>query len=120
VSVKTTTRLRRNAAEKMIEINLREAPDRVLEEVLDVLASNDRLPGFSDLDNFLVYHGPSVKRTAWFLEHCTACGGNWTAMLGIGIKELWPDEFAALPEEFTVVDCLDVLKKMGVVLKEEK
>lgn len=31
-------------------------------------------------------------------NHCTACGGNWCAMLLSGIKALSPDTYKAIPE----------------------
>jgi hypothetical protein len=34
-----------------------------------------------------------------FLDHCTACGGNWGGMLSTGIKALFPSVYAALPEK---------------------
>lgn len=34
-----------------------------------------------------------------FLDHCTACGGNWGGMLLSGIKALYPAVYAALPEK---------------------
>ena len=34
-----------------------------------------------------------------FLTHCTACGGNWGAMLLTGIKELFPDVYAIIPDD---------------------
>lgn len=34
-----------------------------------------------------------------FLTHCTACGGNWGAMLLTGIKELYPEVYDAIPDD---------------------
>ena len=34
-----------------------------------------------------------------FLNHCTACGGNWGAMLLTGIKALYPDVYDAIPDD---------------------
>lgn len=28
-----------------------------------------------------------------FLNHCTACGGNWVAMLLTGIKSVFPEHY---------------------------
>lgn len=39
-----------------------------------------------------------------FLSHCTACGGNWTAMLFTGIKEVAPDLHEALPDRSYAFD----------------
>ena len=32
-----------------------------------------------------------------FLEHCTACGGNWCGMLLSGIRKLYPEVWDAIP-----------------------
>lgn len=34
-----------------------------------------------------------------FLTHCTACGGDWGAMLLTGIKALYPDVYDAIPDD---------------------
>ena len=42
-----------------------------------------------------------------FLEHCTACGGNWVNMLLTGCRELWPEDtktFEDTHEAFTTDD----------------
>lgn len=31
-----------------------------------------------------------------FLQKCTACGGNWVAMLLSGIKEVFPSEYESV------------------------
>lgn len=41
------------------------------------------------------FNGNSVE----FVKHCTACGGNWGGMLCTGIKALFPDVYAAMPEK---------------------
>ena len=33
-----------------------------------------------------------------FLNHCTACGGNWGGMLLTGIKALYPAVYNAIPD----------------------
>ena len=33
-----------------------------------------------------------------FLQHCTACGGNWGGMLLTGIDKLFPNVWKAIPE----------------------
>ena len=38
-----------------------------------------------------------------FLNNCTACGGNWVAMLLSGIKAVFPDEY-----EFVVRECENI------------
>ena len=34
-----------------------------------------------------------------FLDHCTACGGDWVSMLLSGIKECYPDDYIRLKAE---------------------
>lgn len=34
-----------------------------------------------------------------FLEHCTACGGNWGGMLLTGIHKLYPAVWDAIPND---------------------
>ena len=34
-----------------------------------------------------------------FLDHCTACGGDWVSMLLSGIKECYPDDYVKLKTE---------------------
>lgn len=34
-----------------------------------------------------------------FLDFCTACGGNWGAMILSGIHELWPFVWSAIPDK---------------------
>lgn len=33
-----------------------------------------------------------------FISHCTACGGNWTAMILTGIKDVVPDLYERMPD----------------------
>ena len=52
-----------------------------------------------------------------FLNHCTACGGNWGGMLLTGIKELWPKVYEAIPNNMGTMafGCLcDTLVLLGV------
>lgn len=34
-----------------------------------------------------------------FLDHCTACGGNWGGMLLSGMKEIYPKTYEAIPDD---------------------
>lgn len=34
-----------------------------------------------------------------FLQNCTACGGNWVAMLLSGIERVFPDSYESVVEE---------------------
>ena len=50
-----------------------------------------------------------------FLSHCTACGGNWTAMLLTGIKKCFPEYYNKMedkPYEFNEV--CNIIKQLGV------
>ena len=52
-----------------------------------------------------------------FLDHCTACGGNWGGMLLTGIKTLWPEVWEAIPDDMGMFAwrCLcDTLTMLGV------
>lgn len=52
-----------------------------------------------------------------FLTHCTACGGNWTAMLMSGIKTVFPEHFAQMEDkEYSFEDLFDELLKCGVII----
>ena len=33
-----------------------------------------------------------------FMTHCTACGGNWTAMIMTGIAEVAPEVYDQMPD----------------------
>lgn len=55
--------------------------------------------------------------TRYFLDHCTACGGNWGGMLLTGIRELYPTVWEAIPDDMgtfawnaicTVCELLDI------------
>ena len=37
-----------------------------------------------------------------FLDHCTACGGNWGGMLLSGIRELYPEVYDDIPDRMGV------------------
>ena len=42
-----------------------------------------------------------------FLNHCTACGGNWGAMLLTGIKKLFPSEYDKIEKKYNSMDFSD-------------
>ena len=44
------------------------------------------------------FNGNSKK----FLDHCTACGGNWGGMLLTGIHALYPAVWNAIPDDMGV------------------
>jgi hypothetical protein len=58
-----------------------------------------------------------------FLEHCTACGGDWGGMLLTGVNKLYPEVWKAIPDDmgwnsFTTICALLVL--LGVDFSEEE
>lgn len=55
-----------------------------------------------------------MKRSE-FLENCTACGGNWTAMLMSGIKKCFPDEYAKMENrDWTFDEIYKLTQELGV------
>lgn len=54
-----------------------------------------------------------------FLTHCTACGGDWGAMLLTGIKALYPAVYDAIPDNMghfawrCICDTLELLQIKG-------
>ena len=42
---------------------------------------------------------PFNKPFSKFLNHCTACGGNWGGMLLSGLRELYPKVWEVIPED---------------------
>lgn len=64
-----------------------------------------------------------------FLNNCTACGGNWGAMLLTGIKKLFPDGYEKVNEHYSSMDfshggvepflyLVEWLQEHGIVFKE--
>lgn len=50
-----------------------------------------------------------------FMNNCTACGGNWTAMIMSGIKKCFPEEYDEMPDkEYTFDDLFEITVKCGV------
>ena len=39
-----------------------------------------------------------------FLQQCTACGGNWGAMLLTGIKKVFPEHYTEVEEHYNSMD----------------
>ena len=56
-----------------------------------------------------------------FLKHCVAYGGNWTAMLMIGIKNVFPDYFEKMEDRpYSFDELLDIIESLGVDLSGEE
>lgn len=71
----------------------------------------------SECENIQKFNGKSRD----FLDHCTACGGNWGAMLLSGIKDLWPSVWDIIPDEmglFSFTCICNVLILCGVDTSE--
>lgn len=50
-----------------------------------------------------IYHvAPFNDNVKAFLDHCTACGGNWGGMFLTGIKKLYPNVYNAIPDDMGV------------------
>lgn len=39
-----------------------------------------------------------------FMQNCSACGGNWGAMLLTGIKRVFPNEYDKVNDEYNSMD----------------
>ena len=48
---------------------------------------------------YYVILGRPKMSVSLFLDHCTACGGNWVSMLLSGIEECYPDDYDRLKAE---------------------
>ena len=51
-----------------------------------------------------------------FLEHCTACGGDWVSMFLSGIRELYPEVYDAIPDNMGK-DGFDALDNIRCVMQ---
>lgn len=63
--------------------------------------------------------------TGEFLNHCTACGGNWGAMFLTGIKALCPEIYYMIPQTMgktgndAFCNLCDLIAIMGVHTDED-
>ena len=64
-------------------------------EVLNVEIATDR----KIREMYYVILGRPKMTMRVFLDHCTACGGDWVSMLLSGIKECYPDDYVKLKTE---------------------
>ena len=53
-----------------------------------------------------------------FLEHCTACGGNWGGMLLTGVQKLYPEVYDSIPDDmghFAWRNICTTLNMLGII-----
>lgn len=90
-------------------------------EQLDRLSARDSVAHFwgtAVLDAIDRQHARPLTQDE-FLSHCTACGGDWNAMLLTGIKALYPEVYAAIPDDMgylafrLICDTMELLQVMG-------
>lgn len=66
---------------------------------------------FRDLMKATAFSVLNELRENFIKKDCTACGGNWTAMILTGIKRRWPEYYESLPDRsytfFEVVNIAD-------------
>lgn len=51
-----------------------------------------------------------------FLSNCTACGGNWSAMIMSGIRECFPERYDSMPnnKEYDLFELMQIAAECGV------
>ena len=55
-----------------------------------------------------------------FLKNCTACGGNWTAMLLSGIKRCYPEYYKSMEDKvYSLEEVLQITTTLGVDWTQE-
>lgn len=57
-----------------------------------------------------------------FLDHCVACGSNWSGMLLAGIKKLYPKVWSLIPEDMgcsAFLRICEILLLLGVDFSED-
>ena len=64
-------------------------------EVLNIEIATDR----KIREMYYVVLGRPKMTMRVFLDHCTACGGDWVSMLLSGVKECYPDDYIRLKTE---------------------
>ena len=93
-------------------------------EQLDKLSARESITHFwgkGVLDAIDRQHAIPLTRDI-FLNHCTACGGDWNAMLLSGIKALYPEVYDAIPDDMgylafrLICDTMELLQVKGETL----
>lgn len=60
----------------------------------------------NELNNMNCFEKVQMTQTE-FLKHCSACGGNWGAMLLTGIHKLFPEHYEEVKEHYNSMDFCD-------------
>lgn len=51
-----------------------------------------------------------LLRDEFIKKDCTACGGNWTAMILSGIKKRWPEYYETMPDKsYSFVESIEIV-----------
>lgn len=105
--------------------------DGITGEILSIptiVADSYVIEGFDAENNFivLVLEKDHYKYIAWnyrkeislddFLSKCSACGGDWVAMLFSGMKRVYPEVYEIIPENetFNFFELAELLEYCGV------
>lgn len=95
---------------------------------LTIVVDSYVVEDFDAENNFivLVLEKDHYKYIAWnyrkkislddFLSKCSACGGNWVAMLFSGMKRVYPEVYEVIPENetFNFFELTELLEYCGV------
>lgn len=84
-------------------------------ETLILLWKEQGLAVVDECETYKATHEPmEIKQ---FLNHCTACGGDWGAMLLTGIREIAPAVWNAIPDDmglYAFCGICETLNCMGI------
>jgi hypothetical protein len=51
-----------------------------------------------------------LLRDEFIKKDCTACGGNWTAMILSGIKKRWPEYYETMPDKsYSFMEAIEIM-----------
>lgn len=55
-----------------------------------------------------------------FLNNCTACGGNWSAMIISDIRKCFPEQYNSMPDnkEYSLFELIKITETCGVVWED--
>lgn len=57
--------------------------------------------------------------TEFLTKHCTACGGNWAAMIMSGIRSAFPERYAQMEDrEYDWKELCQITVECGVIWDE--